>query len=140
MNSKTKVLLNKKVSQVSDACPTAICDIKENVKNRNWTIDNFAYGPLNPDHPDPGFWECKAEMWHTDVDTAQTARCCNCAAFDQSPKIMDCIIQGINEHSAADPRAVEDLALTLVNRLELSMSIITGTFCASYTMNAFCII
>jgi hypothetical protein len=110
MNSKTKVLLNKKVSQVSDACPTAICDIKENIKNRNWTIDNFAYGPLNPACPDPGFWEKKAEMWHTDVDTAQTAKCGNCAAFDQSPKIMGCIIQGINEHSAADPRAVEDLA------------------------------
>ena len=110
MNFKTKVLLNKKVSQVSDACPTAICDIKENVKNRNWTIDNFAYGPLNPDCPDPGFWEKKAEMWHTDVCTAQTARCGNCSAFDQSPKIMDCIIQGINEHSAADPHAVENLA------------------------------
>jgi len=110
MNTKTKVLLNRKVSQVSDACPTAICDIKENIKNRNWTIDNFAYGPLNPDCPDPGFWEKKAEMWHTDVCTAQTARCGNCSAFDQSPKIMDCIIQGINEHSVADPRSVEDLA------------------------------
>lgn len=110
MNTKTQILLNKQVSQVSDSCPTATHDIKENIKNRNWTIDNFGYGPLNPDYPDPGFWDEKAEMWHTDVQTAQTARCCNCAAFDQSPKLVECIIEGINEHAAADPRAVEDLA------------------------------
>ena len=37
-----------------------LLDIEENAKNRNWTIDKFAYGPLNPDAPDPGFWEKKA--------------------------------------------------------------------------------
>ena len=110
MKIQARVLLDKKIDQVSDVCPTAICDITENIKNRNWTIDKFNYGPLNPDYPDPGFWEHKADMWNTDINTVQTAKCCNCAAFDQSPKIMECIIQAINEHSAADPQAVEDLA------------------------------
>jgi hypothetical protein len=36
-----------------------------------------------------------------------TARCCNCAAFDQSAKLIDCIIEGINEKEAADPWEVQ---------------------------------
>ena len=59
MKPKVTIILNKKVSEVSDSCPTATIDIEENAKNRNWTIDKFAYGPLNPDAPDPGFWERK---------------------------------------------------------------------------------
>jgi hypothetical protein len=107
MNTKATILLNKTVTQVGDACPTALLDIKENIKNRNWTIDNFGYGPLNPDVPDLSFWEKKADMWNTDIETVQTARCCNCAAFDQSNKILNCILKGINETSAADPMDVQ---------------------------------
>ena len=59
MKPKITIILNKKVSEVSESCPTATTDIEENAKNRNWTIDKFAYGPLNPDAPDPGFWERK---------------------------------------------------------------------------------
>ena len=104
---KTAVLLNKTATAVGPACPKATLDIEENIKNRNWTIDNFNYGPLNPDTPDPGFWEKKAEMWNTDLETVQTARCCNCAAFDQSDKILNCILEGINEKEAADPMDVQ---------------------------------
>ena len=110
MKSKVTIILNKKVSEVSDSCPTATVDIKENTKNRNWTIDEFAYGPLNPDAPDPGFWEKKADLWHSDIKTVKTARCGNCAAFDQTNKIMDCMIKGINEKKAADPYDVLDRA------------------------------
>ena len=107
MNHKAEILLSKTVSAVGDSCPKATVDIEENVKNRNWTIKNFGYGPLNPDYPDPGFWEKKAETWNTDLDTVMTARCCNCAAFDQSQKILGCIIEGINETEAADPWDVQ---------------------------------
>ena len=55
MEPKVTILLNKKVSEVGPSCPKATVDIKENVKNRDWTIKNFGYGPLNPDFPDPGF-------------------------------------------------------------------------------------
>ena len=61
MKPKVTIILNKKVSEVSESCPTATTDIEENAKNRNWTIDKFGYGPLNPDAPDPGFWEKKAD-------------------------------------------------------------------------------
>ena len=43
MKPKVTIILNKKVSEVSDSCPTATIDIKENSKNRNWTIDKFGY-------------------------------------------------------------------------------------------------
>ena len=110
MKPKVTIILNKKVSEVSESCPTATTDIEENAKNRNWTIDKFGYGPLNPDAPDPGFWEKKADLWNSDVDTVKTARCGNCAAFDQTNKIMDCMIKGINETMAADPYDVLDRA------------------------------
>ena len=61
MNPKLSILLNKTVAEVGGSCPRSTTDIEENIKNRNWTIKNFAYGPLNPDVPDPGFWEKKAE-------------------------------------------------------------------------------
>ena len=46
MKPKVTIILNKKVSEVSESCPTATVDIEENAKNSNWTIDKFAYGPL----------------------------------------------------------------------------------------------
>jgi hypothetical protein len=107
---KAKALLGKTATAVSQSCPRATTDIEENIKNRNWTIDNFGYGPLNPDEPDPGFWEKKADMWNSDVDTVMSARCGNCAAFDQSDLIIDCIIKGINETGAADPYEVQQRA------------------------------
>ena len=110
MDPKVEVLLNKTVSSVGEACPKATIDIEDNIKNRNWTIDNFGYGPLNPDAPDPGFWEKKAELWNSDVQTVMTARCGNCAAFDQTNKILNCMIKGINETEAADPHDVQELA------------------------------
>jgi len=107
---KDRLFLEKKITEVIPVCPKATVDVEENTKNRNWTIKKFAYGPLNPDCPDPGFWERKADMWNTDVSHAQTALCGNCAAFDQSSKLLECIKQGINETKAADPLDVMELA------------------------------
>jgi hypothetical protein len=107
---KAKVFLGKTATAVGQSCPRATTDIEENIKNRNWTINNFGYGPLNPDQPDPGFWEKKADIWNSDVETVMSARCGNCAAFDQSGLILDCIIDGINENRGADPYEVLDRA------------------------------
>ena len=103
MKPKLTIILNKKDSEVSDTCHNTTVDIEENSKNRNWTIDNFGYGPLNPDVPDPGFWEKKVDLWNSDLETVKTARCGNCAAFDQTNQIMDCMGKGRNEDKAADP-------------------------------------
>ncbi len=110
MESKVTILLNKTVDDVNQTCPKATLDIKENIKNRDWTIKNYGYGPLNPDYPDEGFWEKKAELWNSDVDTVMTAKCGNCAAFDQTEKIISCMIEGINETKLADPYEVQQHA------------------------------
>ena len=110
MKPKTKLFLNKTVSNLNQTCPKATLDIKENIKNRDWTIKNYGYGPLNPDYPDVGFWEKKAELWNSDVDTVMTAKCGNCAAFDQTEKIISCMIEGINETKLADPLDVQQHA------------------------------
>ena len=110
MKPKVTVLLNKTVSAVGKACPTATKDVDENIKNRNWTIKNHGYGPLNPAFPGPGFWEKKAELWNSNIETVKTALCANCSDFDQTDKIIDCIIDGINETMAADPYDVQERA------------------------------
>lgn len=110
MKTKVVILLNKTASKVGAACPTATKDVDENVKNRNYTIRKYGYGPLNPAKPDPGFWEKKAKLWKSDLETVKTALCANCSAFDQSDKIIDCIIEGINETKAADPYDVQKRA------------------------------
>ena len=110
VNAKTTILLNKTVDNVNETCPKATLDIEENIKNRDWTIKNYGYGPLNPDYPDIGFWEKKAELWNSDVDTVKTAKCGNCAAFDQTSKIISCMIEGINETKLADPYDVQQHA------------------------------
>ena len=102
--------MNKTVDNVNETCPKATLDIKENIKNRDWTIKNYGYGPLNPDYPDIGFWEKKAELWNSDIDTVKTAKCGNCAAFDQTSKIISCMIEGINETKLADPYDVQQHA------------------------------
>lgn len=107
---KSKIFLEKEITTRSYSCPSATLDVEENTKNRNWTIDKFAYGPLNPDYPDSGFWERKADIWNTDVDHARSALCGNCAAFDQSNRVLECIVEGINEENAADPNDVLNLA------------------------------
>ena len=110
MKKKATILLNKTVDKVNQSCPTATLDVEENIKNRDWTIKNYGYGPLNPDYPDKGFWEKKAELWNSDVETVMTARCSNCSAFDQTNDIINCIIKGINETELADPYDVQEHA------------------------------
>ena len=110
MEPKITILLGKTVSRESKACPKATLDVDENIKNRNWTIKNHGYGPLNPDCPDRGFWEKKAQLWDSDADVVKTALCGNCSAFDQTDKIISCIIKGINETKAADPYDVQEHA------------------------------
>ena len=59
MKPKVTIILNKKVSEVSDSCPTATVDIEENSKNRNWTIDNLVMVLLILMHQIPDFGKRK---------------------------------------------------------------------------------
>lgn len=105
---QAQAMLGKHTTYQKESCPLATTDVHENTKNRNWTIDNFNYGPLNPDYPNEEFWEKKAEIFNTDICEAMSARCGNCGAFDQTWKVMCCIGGGIGteEEPYVDPRRV----------------------------------
>ena len=89
-------------------CPPATQDIKLNLRNRQKAIDEYGYGPLNPNEPNKKFWEKKVEMWNLDsASEAKKSRCGNCAAFDITTKTLDCIAKGIgNDNGSEDPYQV----------------------------------
>ena len=51
MKTKVVILLNKTASKVGKSCPTTTKDVDENVKNRNYTIRKYGYGPLKQTKP-----------------------------------------------------------------------------------------
>jgi hypothetical protein len=78
-----------------DGCPIETQDIAANLANRQEAIDLANYGPLNPALPNTVFWAKKADMWNVPVAEAKTSLCANCAAFNQTSKILNCIDQGL---------------------------------------------
>jgi hypothetical protein len=86
-------------------CPIATQDIHVNLKNRQHGIDEYHYGPANPDKPGK-YWKDAAKRWKTDEATAKTMKCANCAAFDISDKMYDCMKKGIE----GDEKNIDALA------------------------------
>jgi hypothetical protein len=82
-------------SDVSGTCPVATQDIAVNLKNRQTAIDKAHYGPLDPNQPNRTFWAAKGKMWSITADEARSSRCGNCAAFNQTQTILDCIDAGL---------------------------------------------
>lgn len=73
------------------ACPPATQNLKLNTKNRDSAIKakHIQYGPLNPSDKD--YWERLADHWSTTPEAAQESKCSNCAAFDISPRMSECM-------------------------------------------------
>jgi hypothetical protein len=90
------------------SCPAPTQDITLNLKNRAKAITSAAYGPENPNLPNDAFWRKKADQWDVSVDDAKQSRCGNCAAFNVSDKIKQCIADGIGND--ADPWGTIKLA------------------------------
>ena len=90
MLNLTKFSVNK-----AEGCPAATQDIEKNLENRQDAIDKAAYGPLNPNEPNTDFWEKKAEKWDVSIEEAKKSLCGNCAVFIQTPKMMNCIREGL---------------------------------------------
>ena len=78
----------------SKGCPIATHDIDVNLKNRQAAIDNYNYGPANPDKPDD-YWDKSAKIFNVTTATAKTMLCGNCAAFDVSDSMRQCMSDGI---------------------------------------------
>jgi hypothetical protein len=84
-------------------CPPATQDIGLNLKNRQKAIDEYGYGPLNPELPNEKFWQKKVDEWNLDsTEEAKQSLCGNCAAFDITKKTLDCIAQGIGSDGGSE--------------------------------------
>ena len=89
-------------------CPAPTQDITLNLKNRAKAITAAKYGPENPNLPNEAFWRRKSDTWDVSIDDAKKSRCGNCAAFNVSEDIKECIAQGIGNE--ADPWGTIELA------------------------------
>jgi hypothetical protein len=78
-------------------CPIATQDVSVNLKNRNHAFKEYGYGPPNPDETNTVFWVKKATMYNAPTNTVKGMRCGNCAAFIQTPKMMECIVGGLEK-------------------------------------------
>lgn len=76
-------------------CPPATQDVATNLRNRANAIKVAKYGPANPDLANERYWADLAREWGISSAEARTMRCGNCAAFDVSEPILDCIARGI---------------------------------------------
>ena len=79
---------------VEAVCPAPIFDLHLNLKNRQHAIDEYSYGPANPEEPG-SYWKDAAKKWGIDENTAKSMKCENCAAFDVSDRIRKCISSGM---------------------------------------------
>ena len=94
---------------IEQGCPPATQNIELNLRNRKKAIDEYMYGPLDPNQPNEEYWNRIADEWNmSDIDQAKSARCGNCAAFDVSDTMQDCIARGIGRESGSDPMSTID--------------------------------
>ena len=89
-------------------CPIATQDIQINQKNRNNAFKKFGYGPPNPEEPNELFWLKKAKMYNAPTKDVKTMRCGNCAAFIQTPKMMECIISGLEKDEGKEELSYDE--------------------------------
>jgi len=91
-------------------CPTATYDIDVNLKNRQKAIDEYHYGPANPERAED-YWSKSSKIFKVSVATARTMLCGNCGAFDVSDSMRECIAQGIKgDEPSVDANASINLA------------------------------
>lgn len=83
------------------ACPPAAGNLKLNLKNRQTAIDDAMYGPANPEKPGE-FWKKIAGVWGIPEKEAKSMLCGNCAAFDISKKMKQCIQDGLTDDAETD--------------------------------------
>jgi hypothetical protein len=83
---------NFRLFMEEQSCPLPTKDLKLNTKNRDKAIkeDHIKYGPLNVDEPG-SYWEELADHWDTTEDAAKKSLCGNCAAFDISARMLECM-------------------------------------------------
>ena len=84
------------IEAAESSCPLATKDIEVNTKNRDATLNNFNYGPLNVEEPGD-YWKDIAKYWKTTVEAAKSSLCGNCVAFDISPRMEECMPGSVSQ-------------------------------------------
>ena len=98
------------IEAATKGCPRATHDIDLNLKNRQRAIDEYHYGPANPKQPED-YWAKSAKIFGVKESTAKTMLCGNCAAFDVSDSMRECISKGIKgDESNIDANATINLS------------------------------
>ena len=92
----------------TSSCPAPTQDITLNLKNRAKAITTAKYGPENPKLPNEAYWKRMADEWDVSAEDAKKSLCGNCAAFNVSEDIKQCIADGIGNE--ADPWGTIKLA------------------------------
>lgn len=104
---QTKINVGVREAEENNKCPPATQDITLNLENRQKAIDEYGYGPLNPDLPNNKFWMKKVDEWNLDSpEEAKQSLCGNCAAFDQRQATLDCIADGIDSNDPESATAI----------------------------------
>ena len=88
------------------SCPAATGDLTLNLKNRGKAIDKADYGPMNPNEPNEQYWRRMGARWDVPAEEAKTMRCGNCAAFNQTSKMLECIEEGLSDDRMEDAMEV----------------------------------
>lgn len=116
------------------SCPTATHDIVVNLANRQKAIDEFHYGPANPEMPG-NYWKEVADRWKVDEKTARSMTCSCCGAFDVSDEMRQCIEDGIKgDESSIDGMAtIEKSDLGYCNFLHFKCA--GSRSCAAWIVN-----
>jgi hypothetical protein len=92
-------------------CPLPTRNVMLNLMNRQNAIDVAMYGPMNPSEPNDEYWQGLADVWEIPVEDVRESRCGNCAAFDVTSRMKDCIADGIESGTTGgttDPMDVVD--------------------------------
>ncbi len=102
-----KIIIKKITKRKKNKCPPATQNIELNLENRQKAIEEYGYGPANPNKPNEKFWDKKMDMWQVDnAEEVMSMRCGNCAAFDITENMQSCIAKGIG--TEADPWSTID--------------------------------
>ena len=103
LNLENFLVEKKSVQAEVEKCPAPTQNIKLNLKNRQKAINEYGYGPLNPNEPNKKFWQAKVDMWKLDsAEEAKKSKCGNCSAFDITKKTLDCIAKGIGDDEGSE--------------------------------------
>jgi len=83
-------------------CPDPTQDIQLNLENRQKAIDDYMYGPADPNNPGD-YWDSLALVWREDdVNAVKGMVCGNCAAFNVTKRMKACIKTGFQDKGEDD--------------------------------------